>query len=82
MAGTAMSKREKQIFDFITAYRSSNGLSPSMQEIADGVGLYSTSSVHRHIHSMIDKGWLMPFDGRKRGLVPSDGKTEVNCVGR
>lgn len=47
-----MDKKDKkiEILNFITNYQKKNGLSPSIREIGDGVGLKSSSTVFYHLH--------------------------------
>ena len=64
-----MTKKEKVIYDCISAYREEHGFSPSMREIAEAVGLKSASTVCRHIHSLEEKGWLKTNEGRSHAIV-------------
>ena len=50
--------RRIKILEFIKSYIKKNGYSPSYEEIADGVGLKSKSSVYSHIKKMLDEGML------------------------
>lgn len=65
-----MTNREKVIYDYVIGYRKKMHFSPSMRQIAEGVGLYSVSTVHKHIHSLIEKGWFLPPEGKLRSIVP------------
>ena len=47
-----------RILAFIISYQDEHGFSPSMREIANGVGLTSVGSVHRHIEILKSKGIL------------------------
>ncbi len=67
-----MTKREQVIYDYVLLYRAEMHISPSMREIAEGVGLYSASTVHKHVHSLMDKGWLIPFEGKNRAIIPCE----------
>ena len=67
----ALTRRERAIWDFILRYRQEMRFSPSMREIAAGTGLYAASTVHKHIHAMIDKGWLLPCAGKNRAILPN-----------
>ena len=51
-----MTRKEQVIYDFVILYREKMHFSPSMREIAEGVGLHSVSTVHKHVHSLVDKG--------------------------
>ena len=65
---TDMTKKEQVVYDYIVWYRKAMGNSPSMWEIATGVGLHSVSTVHWHVHSLIDKGWLLSLDNGYRAV--------------
>lgn len=65
-----MSKREQDVLDFIRAYRAECGLSPSIREIGEGIGLHSTSSIQKYIRSLTEKGYLQKSEGKTRSLIP------------
>jgi len=65
-----LTKREQQIFDYVLCYRMEKQYSPNMREICAGVGLNSTSCIHKYIYSMAEKGWLLPYCGRAGSIVP------------
>ena len=52
MKGLCREERQQQICAYIADYYDRNGYSPSYREIADGVGLRSTSSVHDYIKQL------------------------------
>ena len=53
-----MSNTKKWIIKFIRSYIKEHGYPPCVREIAEGVGLKSTSTVHRHLKSLIESGHL------------------------
>ena len=53
-----MSKRQLQIYEYIKKYLIENKYPPSIREIAVGVGLKSSSTVHGHLGRMRDKGYI------------------------
>ncbi|WP_445322756.1 hypothetical protein [Psychrobacillus sp. FSL K6-2684] len=53
-----MSKRQLQIYEYIKKYLIENKYPPSIREIAVGVGLKSSSTVHGHLGRMKDKGYI------------------------
>lgn len=63
--------RERVIFEFIVLFRKEKHFSPSMRQIAKGVGLSSASTVFGHIHSIEQKGWLLPYDGTPGSIIPA-----------
>jgi repressor LexA len=44
-----LTKRQKEIFDFIRRYASRYGYPPTVREIGKAVGLHSSSTVHAHL---------------------------------
>lgn len=72
MEKAALTKREREIYSYILAYRKEKRFSPSMREIAEGIGLHSASTIHVHVHSLVDKGWLLPCEQLKRAIIPVD----------
>jgi repressor LexA len=52
-----LSQRQKEVFDYIEAYRQKRDISPTFREIADGVGL-SLATTMIHIQNLRDKGCI------------------------
>lgn len=50
--------RQKAIYRYIIEYIKKNGFSPTVREIAEGVGLRSISTVSFHLQSLCQKGFL------------------------
>jgi repressor LexA len=63
-----ISKRQKNIIDFIIDYESKKGYAPSYDEICQGIGISSKSTVSKHIKSLKDRGLIDTIKGRKRSL--------------
>ena len=61
----ALTKRQKQVLDFLAQFVDENGYCPSYEEIAQGLELASLATVHKHISVLENKGYL------KRGYNPS-----------
>lgn len=55
-----MTKRDKEILDFIKDYMVKNGTVPSIREIGEGVCLYSTTSVYKHMQNLVRLGEIIP----------------------
>lgn len=55
-----MTKRDKDILDFIKDYMVKNGTVPSIREIGEGVCLYSTTSVYKHMQNLVRLGEIIP----------------------
>ena len=61
-------KRQKQILDFIGQYIQKFGTSPTLQEIADALGVSSLATVHEHLQSLTKKGVIRRYEGAVRGI--------------
>lgn len=59
---------EDKIYQFILNFITSRGYSPSVREIGESVGLESTSSVHRYIHRLVERGKIT-MDGNKSRTI-------------
>ena len=49
-----LTKRQRQVLDFIKGFIEEKGYSPSLQEIGIGFGLTSPATVHKHVLNLID----------------------------
>ena len=65
----SISKRQRQIFDFIKSFLADNGYPPSVREIAKAVGLASPSTVHAHLKALEDHGLIKRDPTKPRALV-------------
>lgn len=61
-------KRQRQIVDFIAQFIQKNGYSPTLQEIANSIGVSSLATVHEHLQALIRKKVIKKFDGAVRGI--------------
>jgi repressor LexA len=64
----ALTKRQRQIYDFIAEFVRSNGYSPSFEEIGAGLGLSSLATVHKHINNLEAKKLLRRDYNRSRSI--------------
>jgi repressor LexA len=71
----ALTKRQREIYDFIHNFVQSKGYSPSFEEIGSGMGLRSLATVHKHISNLERKGLLKRDYNRSRSidLLPVKG---------
>ncbi len=60
--------RQKQILDFIAQYIQRTGYSPTLQEIADSIGVSSLATVHEHLQAMEKKSLIKRWEGTVRGI--------------
>src|SRR6201997_2796140 len=74
--GMAITRRQRELYDFISRFVAENGYSPSFEEIGEGMGLNSLATVHKHISNLEKKGLLTRDYNRSRSidLLPPKGK--------
>ncbi|HTX35294.1 MAG TPA: transcriptional repressor LexA [Bryobacteraceae bacterium] len=64
----ALTKRQKQVLDFIAGFVDENGYCPSFEEIAKGLQLASLATVHKHISVLESKSYLKRGFNKSRSL--------------
>jgi len=63
-----LTKRQKEIFDFIRRYASKYGYPPTVREIGKAVGLHSSSTVHAHLANLEKSGLLRRDPSKPRAI--------------
>jgi len=64
----AITRRQKEVIDFLSSFTQKNGYSPSYEEIASGLGLTSLATVHKHVTNLQNKGLLQRAHNRSRSI--------------
>ena len=64
----AITKRQREIYDFIARFVAERGYSPSFEEIGEGTRLSSLATVHKHITNLEKKGLLKRDYNRSRSI--------------
>src|SRR5215204_4371528 len=86
-----LTKRQKEIFDFIRRYAAKTGYPPTVREIGKAVGLHSSSTVHAHLANLEKIGLVkrdpskpraieLLVDKAKRAMMPGKGLPLVGHV--
>lgn len=72
----AITKRQREVYDFISEFVERNGYCPSFEEIGQGLDLNSLATVHKHITNLEKKGLLTRDYNRSRSidLLPPKGR--------
>jgi repressor LexA len=78
-----LTKRQKEIFDFIGKYATKYGYPPTVREIGKAVGLHSSSTVHAHLANLEKIGLLRrdPTKPRAIELLVDKAKRVVRPIG-
>jgi DNA (cytosine-5)-methyltransferase 1 len=74
---TNITKKQKEVFDFINIYIAENGISPTIEEIRKNLKLKAVSTIHEHINSLKEKGYLSKSENSARSLSP---KREIKSI--
>ncbi len=72
----ALTRRQRQVYDFISDFVRMHGYSPSFEEIGEAMGMSSLATVHKHISNLEQKGHLKRDYNRSRSIdvIPMKGK--------
>lgn len=68
--GNQLTKRQREILDFITEFIEDKGYAPSIREIGEHFGLNSPATIHVHIENLKTKGFLKSGFNEARSLEP------------
>ena len=66
----ALTERQREILDFITASINERGYPPTLREIGTHFGIRSTNGVNDHLRALEKKGYLQREDLKSRALRP------------
>ncbi|MCK9225104.1 MAG: transcriptional repressor LexA [Candidatus Muirbacterium halophilum] len=72
-----ITKRQKQILEYIKDYIDNNGYSPTLKEICDYFGLKSVATMHEHINNIVNEGFLVKSDGGRVDIA-CDNSSEIS----
>ena len=64
----AITRRQKEVLDFLSTFTARHGYSPSYEEMAAGLGLSSLATVHKHVTNLQNKGLLQRAHNRSRSI--------------
>jgi repressor LexA len=63
-----LTKRQKQLVDYLRAYIGDHGYAPTLEEIGQHFGLGSLATVHKHLLNLERKGYIRRLAHRSRAL--------------
>ena len=78
----AITRRQRELYDFLSRFVTEKGYSPSFEEIKEAMGLNSLATVHKHITNLEKKGLLTRDYNRSRSidLLPPRGKLKQSMA--
>jgi repressor LexA len=70
----SLTKRQREILDFLNGYGEANGFAPSFEEIAVHFNYTSLATVHEHLSNLERKGYIKRAYNESRAIeiLPSD----------
>ena len=75
-----LTKRQKEILDYIRTYREERGISPTQREIRENFELSSFGTVQKHLKRLEEKGALSREWNRSRGISPAEPKSTAREI--
>jgi repressor LexA len=77
-----LTKRQKQVLDFLVNFQNKHGYAPSFEEMARSLKLTSLATVHKHITTLERKGFVRRGYNRSRSIevmqLPKPVKEQVH----
>lgn len=78
-----LTKKQSQVLSFIEGYIDKNGIQPTLKEIAEFLNIKSTSTIHQHIKTLAEKGYLNKSENYSSISIdePKTNLSEVKIIG-
>jgi repressor LexA len=67
----ALTKKQRDILNYVSTFIDKKGYAPSYREIADNFKLSSVATVHDHVRALQNKGFMNTQGSGKRSLQPT-----------
>ena len=64
----SLTRRQQEIFDFLKSSGDRFRHPPTLEELAEALGLRSRGSLHKHIQALISAGLIKPMNRLRRGI--------------
>jgi repressor LexA len=75
-----ITRRQKQLLDYIRGYIQENGYAPTLDEIGRQFELSSLATVHKHLRNLEDKGRLRRLANHSRAMEVVPDPTRARAV--
>ena len=66
----ALTRRQKQVLDFLVGFINRKGYSPSFEEIGESLNVSSLATVHKHLDTLEKKGFIRRGHNQSRSVDP------------
>ena len=61
-----LTPRQRELYDYLVAHAEEPP--PTLDALAQALGMRSRGSLHRHVQALVDAGLVEPMEGKKRGI--------------
>ena len=61
-----LTPRQKSVLDFIVAFQKEHRMAPTVREIGEHLGLSAPAGIHRLLHVLMEKRYIVAEPGKKR----------------
>lgn len=80
----SLTKKQKELLDYVKQFIDEKGYSPSYREMAVGLGISSVSTVAKHVDNLMVNGYLVKTEGGIRNVevAGAESKITVDVVDR
>jgi len=75
-----VTRRQREVLDFVSEFIDRRGYAPSLEEIARGLKLSSVATVHKHLRNLEAKGLLSREWNRSRSLTVAPPPARAGAV--
>jgi repressor LexA len=78
----ALTKRQKEVLDYLVSFENKHGYAPSFEEIGKGLKLTSLATVHKHVTTLEKKGFIRRGYNQSRSIevlqLPKPVKEQIS----
>lgn len=75
-----LTKRQKEILDYISESIAENGYAPTLEEIGERFELRSMATVHKHLSNLEEKGLIRRKWNHSRAIEVSDNRPKAQSI--
>ncbi len=76
-----LTDRQRAIFDFIQGHVATEGMPPTLQQIADAFGFRQACAAHKHVRRLQQAGYLQVRPNEARGIRVNDAHAHAHGRG-
>lgn len=76
-----LTKRQRSVYEYIESYIAEKGFGPTVREIAEAVNLSSPSTVHVHLKTLEEKGYIVRDAMKSRSIALPHREEETISYG-